>query len=245
DSSAALTNNGDAALQVPNSGTPSPVYKITLLGRRDPTLRNPDNASGQPNPAEIKRDLASWGNDATRWVVQASNGAYSGPLRGTQGFYVAGPDVAFAGPTDPGLKATFDTPEMSYEVPADDQAPLPQPTILLRRLACPHLPPNNTPGATYNPYVTVDYMEDVQSNEGRLVNTTGAMVPPDVTERVSWGKNQPFAAQVSQRLAQAPNPPVRGQVKNTFYRHNAIEAAVAPRPPAGHKPQATLTAHGT
>jgi hypothetical protein len=228
-----LTNNGDAVLQVPNGGNPFPAYKVTLLGRRDAMLRNPNNVTGQPNPAEVRREVASWGNDPAKWVVQPSNGAYSRPVRGTQGFYVVGPNVTFPGPTDPGLKATFDTPEMSYEVPANDEAPLPRPTILLRRLACPHLPPNNTPGPMYNPYVTVDYMEDVQSNEGRLVNTSGAVVPPDVTERASWGKNQPFAAHISQRLAQAPNPPLRGQVKNTFYRHNAIEAAPPPAPQPG------------
>ena len=36
------------------------------------------------------------------------------------------------------------------------------PSILLRRLACPAMPPDNEPAnATYNPYITVDYMENV------------------------------------------------------------------------------------
>ncbi len=55
------------------------------------------------------------------------------------------------------------------------------PTLLLQRLACPAMPFNDTPGPTYNPYVTVDYMENI---------------PPwsnNETSRASVGRPQPYA----------------------------------------------------
>src|SRR5581483_3391027 len=84
-----------------------------------------------------------------------------------------------------------------------------QPTILLRRLACPHLPPNLVRGhPLYNPYITVDYMEDVPINDSAA---GGA----------SWGRNQPYAGHVLQRVAQ--NPATASQPMHTFFRHNAPE----------------------
>jgi hypothetical protein len=74
-------------------------------------------------------------------------------------------------------------------------------SVLLRRLANPHLPPNNQPlvnGAVnpaYNPYVTVDYMQRIMPQEGNnTYNTT-------VVE-TSTAKSQPYAANRQTYLVQ-------------------------------------------
>jgi hypothetical protein len=72
-------------------------------------------------------------------------------------------------------------------------------TVLLRRLANPHLPfdPRPTlaggdrpvqPNPWYNPYLTVDYLDQVP-----LRNATAP-----ATRYASWGKGQPYAAHLSQ-----------------------------------------------
>ena len=75
-------------------------------------------------------------------------------------------DVSPAGGTQPMLRLVFD--QQAYQ---DYDRPE-RPTLLLRRLACPHLPPNPPrpevpadPALPYNPYVTVDYLEHVGLND--------------------------------------------------------------------------------
>src|SRR5262249_23739057 len=84
--------------------------------------------------------------------------------------------------------------EMSYspKMPLTGPGP-PSPSILLRRLACPGLPPNPTPGGAtlYNPYVTVDYMEDVKLWVGQVGAT-----------QQSEGSLQPHPADATQKKAQ-------------------------------------------
>src|SRR5262249_10077082 len=94
-----------------------------------------------------------------------------------------------------------------------------RPTLLLRRLACPHLPPNPAapglpvdPGLPFNPYVTVDYLERVP------VNNETAPLP----SRASAGRGQPYAAAPLQRKAPTPAPP--DQPQHTFFRHNEPRA---------------------
>ena len=92
---------------------------------------------------------------------------------------------------------------------------LARPTILLRRLACPHLPPNPlpgqpaAPGQPYNPYVTVDYMENVRPNSGNPA-------APGFATRASEGRNQPYAAHASQHARQASGPPLSKWALSTF-----------------------------
>jgi hypothetical protein len=96
---------------------------------------------------------------------------------------------------------------------------VPNVTLLLRRLAYPRLPLNDTPGdPLYNPYVTVDYLDGIP------VQQTGAL-----SSLKSYGRSQPYAAYnnqanlaVSQVIAQTTVQP--GQPKNTFYTHNSNAA---------------------
>jgi hypothetical protein len=106
-----------------------------------------------------------------------------------------------------------------------------RPMFLLRRLACPHLPPNPLPGQPvdpgqpYNPYVTVDYMENVRLNSGNPAS-------PRFATRASEGRKQPYAAHSSQTEPQGldavappegPQPPPAP--RHTFFRQNAAEQA--------------------
>ncbi len=190
------------------------------------------------------------------------------------GFYVLGPDVQFVNNTkvatpynaDPQLLTISKVKGMSYTwalPPAVATDPPPgaatvQPVVLLRRLACPGLPPNPplnpangtpnmaayNPALPFNPYITVDYVEfNVNGNNGgkevndtRLANSTAAVAPQPVAPSAagttcrSFGRTQPYAAAPSQRLMQNPNPLPTGQPPNTFFRHNAVEAAAPPLP---------------
>jgi hypothetical protein len=90
-------------------------------------------------------------------------------------------------------------------------------TVLLRRLANPYLPFDGkrrlasgiAPNFTYNPYVTVDYLEDIP------VQPVAVRSLPVIT---STGKLQPYAAHRSQLRPQttAPNP----GLKCSFGREN-------------------------
>jgi hypothetical protein len=139
------------------------------------------------------------------------------------------------------------------------RAALPFPTaapkisIYLRRLAIPHLPwndPDPTSGSTYiaanpiNPYVTVDYIEQIQSQDNRVYDTKG-QIPiayrtgaQDVTTLQSFGRREPYRAFDMYTVGQ--NPPAAAQPKNTFYRQNstAISAAALV---AANSVDATLT----
>src|SRR5262249_37968000 len=114
---------------------------------------------------------------------------------------------------------------------------MPKCTLLLQRLCCPGLPYNPIPGApayegTYdpnlpvNPYITVDYIENVPVNDGVQYDTIGShtnappSLPPE--QRSSAGRNQPFAADKSQKVDQktqaapaAPQPP-----QHTLFQKN-------------------------
>jgi len=153
---------------------------------------------------------------------------------GNEGFYVIGPfDPAHGGapkpfPTDGSLnpgpdyfrEPTLSRPQMSYRVMVDAQNPtLPayNPTIVLRRLACPYLPPNPAPGAAYNPYITVDYAEHV------YVNNSSQMGGTAVTNRQSYGKTQPYWAKSYTRSSKNMGTPPH-QPHHTFFYQNADQA---------------------
>src|SRR5439155_22573996 len=143
----------------------------------------PENVAGNVPPRKTRAAVRTW-PDPNTCVVKPSNGRYASTATdGTQGFYVLGPaDVRFPKGADPMLPATSLSPGMTYTTAAAQP-----PTILLRRLACPHLPPNFRNGdPLYNPYITVDYMEDVPVNVGPVVG--GA----------SWGRSEPYAGHASQ-----------------------------------------------
>jgi hypothetical protein len=167
------------------------------------------------------------------------------------GFYVLGPD-GFLGPiaglggknNNPGLPVTSQVQSMGYTVPAGKGVTSAQltPVVLLRRLACPGLPPNPTlnaatgtpnainPALPYNPYITVDYVEFApgEVHDARLQTAAGAQTPNTNTFH-SRGRTQPYTAGANQRWKQTPNPASPApQPQNTFFRHNAVEGVPPP-----------------
>jgi hypothetical protein len=82
--------------------------------------------------------------------------------------------------------------------------------LLLRRKAFYHLDHNDDAGSpTYNPYVTVDYLDGI-----RLTPYTGP-----ATAGKSFGRRQPYTAHPSQVAAQVGTNPT--QPANTFFQHNS------------------------
>jgi hypothetical protein len=206
----ALSDGGAARLVGPGP-QPYGIYQLVLT-QANADLRRPDNVLGDPDPGEIYalldcRELADRAPDR----IEPADGRYAGVEGSNQGFYVIGPRPFPGGQ----VRLTHESPRLTYE---NDQRT--RPTILLRRLACPHLPPQPDPGQPgYNPYVTVDYLEDVSLNDAR-----------DLPEnRGSEGRSQPYAAHPSQRSPQVPLPPLAGQPQHTFFRHNGREPAPPPQ----------------
>lgn len=223
------------------------VYQIVLAAYDDLTkgpavLADPANVTGADRTAglqnaatsnitPIRSVTADWTTapaNTPRDVLPANN-AYNGPATGNTGFYVIGADNDFLPPnaaanilpTDPQLPTTFATPNMRLRVQNGENHNNFFPTVYLRRLACPHLPPGGN-----NPYITVDAHHCgnlAQRNDGRSFDVNGqnaGYVP--VAQRRARGRMQPFAANL--QIDQAPNPAAAG-AQNTFYRQNALEAA--------------------
>ena len=136
--------------------------------------------------------------------------------------YLLGPERSF--PQDPGAAnvpaATLKRREMTYRL---DDLTLPRPTVLLRRLACPHLPEQGDPGlADYNPFITIDYAANIPLNDAAARNANGVKAPTPVDKRSSLGRRQPYAAGDDPQLQarQAPMPALTGQPQHTFLKHN-------------------------
>src|SRR5205823_666884 len=73
----------------------------------------------------------------------------------------------------------------------------------------------------YNPYVTVDHIEQLALNDG--VGFDGNGPHPQkvkVDGRRAIGRREPFAASLFSQAPQGPNPPLVGQPQTTFFRHN-------------------------
>jgi hypothetical protein len=143
--------------------------------------------------------------------------------------------------------ATLRRSEMSYRVPAVNPATysLPQPSVLLRRLACPYLPPNPAPGQPlnpalpYNPYVTVDYIFKVFPHYAAKVSPDGPDEPPPPRpeQRFSVGRRQPYAGHAAHQRNQQPTPPLPGQPQHSFFQHNVDAGVPGPNwrtAPAGY-----------
>ncbi|GIW82832.1 MAG: hypothetical protein KatS3mg105_4639 [Gemmatales bacterium] len=253
------SDDGSARLQVdPGNPNKYAAYTVVVAKGSLPNMRDHSNSLGDPDPTAVKLEVADYDFDMMKPpkmgvdinVVRASNGAFSGPDGDNQGFYLLGPvDVDFpiddmnppmTSPT-PTLRVKETTiggrrSAMMYkEVKnAIDFNNLPKHTILLRRLACPGLPPQNDPTQpNYNPYVTIDYIEDVPSFDGIKADDMGMHMPKiPVDQRRSVGRRQPYSAHRSEQRDQAPNPPLPGQPQHTFFRHNSIEGSPPVNPTA-------------
>jgi hypothetical protein len=219
-----LANNGDAQL--------AGAYLLSLC-QPDPTptyLRRPDNVWGTPYPINLGDPYLVYpqttgGSDATvsDWtatpVLSASNGG-----TGPQGYYLVGPAaIAGGGPTP-----TNQRPEMQYQVQLGTVgAAPPAPTVLLQRLACPFLAPNPPPGGMinpslpYNPFVTVDYMQNIDADASGVIRANNSTSHMPLSDRYSDGRNQPYLGSSVMKQLQAPNPPLTGQPQNSFFSINS------------------------
>jgi hypothetical protein len=240
-----------------NNNNPFAVYQV-LLTRPNAKLTDPANLLGRPdpdplvNPPQVLATMRQWGANANQQTVLPANGAYSTDptVAPNQGFYVLGPQTNFLPTRNPNLPSTYlaptdDTNRLGMSGKVTDATPVP-PTVLLQRLACPNLPPSAA-----NPYVTVDYMENVPAYDNRdylttvagpLLDATGMgpkNLPPGAATSVaaSVGRRQPYAGNATQVVPQNPTNPAANQPKNTFFRHNAQED---PGQPLGAGPTQTL-----
>jgi hypothetical protein len=221
---------GAARLQVPRGHN---VYQFVLSHGIDPGTGMPIGTLGTvadfnpPTPPDLLVPGGLPPADPT--VILPSDGRYAGPNAGNQGFYLLGPrlprgaPIPFPGSGPPALPvATLASPGM--HVPAAIAFP---PTLILRRLACPHFRENDParpgydPALPYNPFVTVDYMERVEPS---VVQSYGRIQP-------YAGANLPALRRGQQPLVFPPGGPYPNQPQHTFFQHNAREIApVLPNP---------------
>jgi hypothetical protein len=239
---ATLADNGAARLQAPGGYA---VYQVVVARTPNLGLHAPANVRGDPDPGRTIRVVNRYTPDpsgpppdpATDVLrIEPLDGRPAGAVGQNQGFYVLGPAVDFPGTPPHTPFATLRIEEqvsdgfvsgLSYRVP--NTAPLsllPAHALFLRRLACPHLPPNPAPGGLFNPalpqnpYITVDTMTPVPMNDGVLVDAEGSHVPTPVARRAAFGRPQPYAATPLQLTPQRPATVAPGQPRHTFFRHN-------------------------
>lgn len=215
-----LSHGGGAALTYEGNQ----VYRL-LLTAPNQRLRHVDNVKGDPDGAIRKTvNLPAGVYASANDVIPPSNGAYIQARGPNSSFYVIAPE------NTPGdlVVPSAASDDMKFRIPAapyqnNNEARV---TLLLQRLACPHLPP-----AADNPYVTTDFLEFTSQmiNDARVFNANGLVAPPPlglVLQR-AWGRKQPYAGHPSQVVAQNLIPaPVAG-IHHTFFRHNGQGALLS------------------
>jgi hypothetical protein len=204
-------------------------------------LREPSNNLGDLDTAS--RDLAATMSD---WVattpnpvlteqVLPANGAAAGPQQGNRGFYVVGPNAMGNNirQSNPPLLTTHSSDSMSLRL--NNPIDAPSVTVLLRRLACPHLPPNPpptplgaplNPNLPYNPYITVDYLEKVPIADYRERDNNGNGNPQN-SPQDAFGRRHPYSAyhvpppgNVALSQVRAQTGGTGNQPGNTFFSQN-------------------------
>jgi hypothetical protein len=194
-----------------------------LLGEQDMgnVLGDPDGTQpGQVyDPNQVYRVLSAFDPATVAAADQPGNGFY----------VIAPPPWLAADPGTPAVQPTMRSEALTYSVPVrrGQVLPPPQPTILLRRLACPSLPwqPDSRLDpvtAPYNPYVTVDWAANVELNRG-ATNTGAGFLPAaalPVERRRSSGRREPYDGRDIAFGPQTPAPPLAGQPQHTFFAHN-------------------------
>jgi hypothetical protein len=210
-----LADNGAARLGG-TAGASDGCYQLSICNQGVATnLQQPSNTKGDVPSSMIIQTVSSFApssypkappypypvdpsslnpNPDPRMLLP-SNGATSGTDKGNKGYYLLGPQAI--GTANPTLTSN----RMTYPM-----GTVQQPTLVLRRLACPYLLNNENLGDTtkpYNPYVTVDYFEDVP-------------VGQDTSNPPSGGRRQPFAA----AKALGYQPQQSGTTQHTFFKIN-------------------------
>jgi hypothetical protein len=242
---------------MPKPWPPQPVSAVDVV---DPVNAIATNGLVVPGQISISIDdpggpLTTWGSNSGFYVL--------GPKYGFPGVSDSDPSQVFAtlcvkdipapnAPNNQAYQAPFQQyrNSMVYEpglltqaAPNNDPGQFAQNTkhtLFLRRLCCPGLPPNPTPddpaynpNLPVNPYVTVDYVENVPVNDGVQLDSNGvhaAMVPKQ--NRFSMGRNQPYAADRSQQVPQKPVTALMNQPQHTFFGVNVQNVTPANMPPA-------------
>ncbi|HYV37546.1 MAG TPA: hypothetical protein VE988_17705, partial [Gemmataceae bacterium] len=238
---AALNEGGNARLYLPAAGNSAYRLLVTLPNQ---DMHKPDNSQGSPDGA-IKGTVKDSDFNLAQVIkpLPISAFAASPDNQGSNvGFYLVGPkdpssglDVAFPVCTTPAPaqppKATINAAGMSYRYAlpnpggAADDGPPPNPSLVLQRLCCPYSPLDTNPASpSYNPYVTVDYFQNIVANDGTTHNNivgNSGVVPGTLDSRIpnhkSVGRQQPFlgSAGVQPQLV-----PQTGQPQHTFFYHN-------------------------
>ncbi len=254
-----LTEGGVARLQQ-DTGDPTtsyPIYKVTIVPKpagqgapifKDPVLGIPELPKDPSLYLEVANYAPAPGFNPIKGVdvkkVLPTDGRYIAPPGENKGFYVLGPKNPFEGTAPPINPATLQVKEQTINnVKSAMTLTLPVTTLpvkqllqynlFLRRLACPHRPHNDTPGPNYNPYITVDYVEDLPVMDAAVFDNKGKNKSfRTFLFRLSMGRKQPYAAHRSQQSLQIPDtdPNKIGiqsytdQPQHTFFRHNGIES---------------------
>ena len=143
-----------------------------------------------------------------------------------RGWYVIGPQTPLPGTEDPKTFAKCFATLPHQDMSLDNGNVGDKYTIVLQRLACPYLPPQEDKAqiATrgyYNPYVTVDWMDQVEAQDGNGGQQAGQPDP-----RQSIGRNQPYAAHVDSQVKQTPQTDLAalGMPKHSFFFRNTQKA---------------------
>jgi hypothetical protein len=236
-------NPGATAKQ---KATLNPEGTSNVLGDPDPPPLVP---TIQGNIHAIVDDLANTaGADV---FVAPVDSAFKTAPGGRQGFYLVGYNgphnprgTTPANAENPNLTAILShgTANMSYTTRNAAAPPGPpgpftgaSPGLLLRRLACPNLPPNPIPtlgangrvtynwqplglGLPYNPYVTVDRITGGYTLQHAMQRNGPNPDIGAITSRQSFGRRQPLDAlplDMSASTLKQPNQP-----QHTFFQHN-------------------------
>jgi hypothetical protein len=264
-----LRESGDARLGMfptdpTNPTTGYPIYKLVVTDPTNLTLIHaPGNSKGAPDDITKVKGVVDkeWAQTpGTTDVIHPLNGAFAAPNNqgSNVGFYMVGPPRLFpavntGNPAQVPPRATLQAPGMRYKFPivgaggaGGTGLPTVAPTLMLQRLLCPHIPPNedpNNPATPYNPYITVDYFDLAAAglNAAYIHNGVpgGGDLTPDATigNRIAFGRRSPYnnsttAANLPQAQVvffptdpdptknQAAFPP--NQPKHTFFHHNYL-----------------------
>jgi hypothetical protein len=147
---------------------------------------------------------------------------------------VAGVPVAGVPPTNPPLNGPVDalTFDATAAAPADADIATEQgktSTVILRRLLNPYLPAQEDPTrANFNPYITVDFLENLPTRDRAMFNSVGGAMPRPQGPSYNLptvGRIHPFAAfpdygAVNAAVADQVNGAITMSPPHTFFNIN-------------------------